>query len=114
MRVLDIPLSTASHEDVLHGVARRIEARVPGGHISITNMESMYHARRQSWLRHFIDTAQYSLCDGVGAVLAAWFWGQRVRRFTGPIFQLRCTERGIEQGWRHFYYGGKAGVAEEM
>lgn len=112
--ILDIPVSKAPHEDVLNSVAARIRSRAPGGHISITNTETMYHARRSPEILHYIQGAQHSLCDGIGVVVAAKFWGEAIRRYTGPIFQLDCTERGAAEGWRHFYYGGKEGVAEEM
>jgi N-acetylglucosaminyldiphosphoundecaprenol N-acetyl-beta-D-mannosaminyltransferase len=113
-RILDMPVSLDSHEQVLNSVAERIRARLHGGHISITNTETMYHARRSPDLLKFVQTAQHSLCDGVGVVAAGWFWGERIRRYTGPNFQLDCTQRGVTEGWRHFYYGGKEGVAVEM
>jgi N-acetylglucosaminyldiphosphoundecaprenol N-acetyl-beta-D-mannosaminyltransferase len=74
----------------------------------------MYHARRSPAILRYIQSAQHSLCDGIGVVVAGRFWGERIPRYTGPIFQLECTERGAAEGWRHFYYGGKPGVAEEM
>jgi N-acetylglucosaminyldiphosphoundecaprenol N-acetyl-beta-D-mannosaminyltransferase len=112
--ILDIPVSLEPHTDVLDSVAERIRARTPGGHVSITNTESMYHARRRPTHMSYIQRAQHSLCDGVGVIVAGWFWGLRVKRYNGPIFQLDCTERGVREGWRHFYFGGKDGVAEEM
>lgn len=113
-RILGLPVSLLAHDQVLQSVAERIQAREPGGYISITNTESMYHARRQAALGRYLQNAQHSLCDGVGVVVAGWFWGHRIKRYTGPIFQLDCTAAGVERGWRHFYYGGKEGVAEEM
>jgi N-acetylglucosaminyldiphosphoundecaprenol N-acetyl-beta-D-mannosaminyltransferase len=113
-RIIGIPVSTESPDAVLSSVAARIKARINGGHISITNTETMYHARRSPSLLQFVQSAQHSLCDGIGVVVAGWFWGERVPRYTGPIFQLDCTARGAAEGWRHFYYGGKEGVAEEM
>lgn len=113
-RILDIPVSRLAHAEVLQSVAERIEARLPGGYISITNTESMWHARRQAAHLRYIQNAQHSLCDGVGVVVAGWFWGSRIKRYTGPIFQLDCTAAGVERGWRHFYLGGRDGVAEEM
>ncbi|HEY0670783.1 MAG TPA: WecB/TagA/CpsF family glycosyltransferase [Longimicrobiales bacterium] len=113
-RILGIPLSRATHAEVLRDVGERIRARLPGGYISITNTESMYHALRRPDLFRYIENAQHSLCDGVGVVLAGWFWGYRIKRYTGPIFQLDCTAAGAGHGWRHFYYGGRDGVAEEM
>ncbi len=113
-RILDIPVSTEPRARVLESVRARIRARLGGGHIAITNTESMYHALRRPNLRHYIQTAQHSLCDGVGVKVVGWFWRARIKRYTGPIFLLDCVENGVGEGWRHFFYGGKPGVAEEM
>jgi N-acetylglucosaminyldiphosphoundecaprenol N-acetyl-beta-D-mannosaminyltransferase len=112
--IFDLPVNAATHEAVLANVAARIQTRTPGGYISITNTESLYHARRRADLRRYIQEAQHSLCDGVGVIVAGWFWGHRLKRYTGPVFQLDCSQVGVQAGWRHFFYGGKEGVAEEM
>jgi N-acetylglucosaminyldiphosphoundecaprenol N-acetyl-beta-D-mannosaminyltransferase len=113
-RIAGIPISLAAHEAVLADIAARIGRHEPGGVVSITNTESMYHALRRPAHMSFIRRAQHSLCDGVGVIAAGWFWGLSVPRYNGPILQLDCTERGVAQGWRHFYYGGKEGVADLM
>lgn len=112
--ILGIPVTQESAATVMDSVAQRIRARTAGGVVSITNTESMYHALRRPEHLHFIQSAQHSLCDGVGVIVAGWFWGVRIRRYNGPIFQLDCTERGAREGWRHFYFGGRPGVADEM
>lgn len=112
--ILDVPVSLDAHEAVLEDVARRIETRQSGGYISITNTEAMYHALRQPAHRRYVQNAQHSLCDGVGVIVAGWFWGARIKRYNGPIFQLDCTREGARRGWRHFYFGGKEGVADAM
>jgi N-acetylglucosaminyldiphosphoundecaprenol N-acetyl-beta-D-mannosaminyltransferase len=112
--ILGIPVSNETHDVVLSNVANRIRTCTPGGIVSITNTESMYHALRRPEHMRYIQNAQHSLCDGVGVILAGWFWGLRIKRYNGPIFQLDCTERGAREGWRHFYLGGKPGVADEM
>jgi N-acetylglucosaminyldiphosphoundecaprenol N-acetyl-beta-D-mannosaminyltransferase len=112
--ILDLPISMDSREDVLAGVSARVRARKPAGYVSITNTESMYHALRRPSHKRYVRGADHSLCDGVGVIVAGWFWGLRIKRYNGPIFQLDCTERGVAEGWRHFYYGGKEGVADEM
>lgn len=112
--VLGIPVSTETPEQVLSSIAARISSYTRGGYVSITNTESMYHARRLPGHMRYIQQAQHSLCDGVGVIVAGWFWGARIRRYNGPVFQLDCTAEGVKHGWRHFYFGGKPGVADEM
>lgn len=109
-----IPITDADRDEVLAAVGERIAARRPGGVISITNTESMYHALRRPEHLAYVRGADVSLCDGVGVIAAGRFWGERIRRYNGPVLQLDCTERGQAAGWRHFFYGGKEGVAERM
>ena len=113
-QVAGIPISLATHEEVLADVRERIVAGRPGGVISITNTESMYHALRKPRHLAFIRQADHSLCDGVGVIVAGWFWGLAISRYNGPILQLDCSKRGLVEGRRHYFYGGKEGVADEM
>jgi N-acetylglucosaminyldiphosphoundecaprenol N-acetyl-beta-D-mannosaminyltransferase len=109
-----LPISLDSPEEVLKHMDRAITAREGGGCISITNTESMYHGLRIAEHGNYIKRAAFSLCDGVGVIVAGLAWGYRVHRFNGPVLQLECARYGVPRGWRHFFYGGKEGVAEEM
>ncbi len=93
---------------------RAIDSREVGHYISITNTESMYHGLRSPEHGSYIRDADFSLCDGVGVIVAGWFWGHRICRLNGPVLQLEATANGVAHGWRHFFYGGKEGVADEM
>lgn len=109
-----LPISLASHATVLDEMERSIRARSSGRYISITNTESMYHGLREPLHGDYIQRADFSLCDGVGVIVAGWAWGHRIQRFNGPVLQLEATKRGLTAGWRHFFYGGKEGVAVAM
>lgn len=113
-RIKGIAISLDGKEAVLAAIAQRISRRQPGGYISITNTESMYHALRRPEHMAYIEGAAFSLCDGAGVIAAGYFWGLRVRRYNGPILQLDCSDCGQSRGWRHFFYGGKEGVADRM
>lgn len=112
--LMGIPVSMDSHDDVLAAIDQRIRSGQAGGSISITNTESMYHALRRPEHMDYIRNAEFSLCDGVGVIAAGYFWGLDIKRYNGPILQLDCSDYGQAQGWRHFFYGGKEGVAETM
>jgi len=95
-----------------------IDRNIQGGrqrqYISITNTESMYHAKRIPSHLQYIKDARFSFCDGIGVVIAAKCEGKRVWRLNGPVLVEKCCEYGIKYGWRHFFCGGKEGVAEQM
>lgn len=112
--IMGLPISRAAPGEVLAAMAQAIERRENGHYISITNTESMYHGLRVDSHARYIRNADFSLCDGVGVIVAGWAWGHRISRFNGPVLQLEALQFGLSRKWRHFFYGGKPGVAEEM
>lgn len=112
--IMGLPISKISLSDLLSEMERAILARQAGRYICITNTESMYHGLRDERHGRYIRDADYSVCDGVGVVAAGLFWGHRFRRITGPLLQLASMDYGASRQWRHFFYGGKPGVAHRM
>jgi len=60
----------------------------------------------------YIDNAYFSLCDGIGVVIAGRMAGEKIERLTGPDLLMHCCQNGVDRGWRHFFCGGKPGVAD--
>jgi N-acetylglucosaminyldiphosphoundecaprenol N-acetyl-beta-D-mannosaminyltransferase len=112
VEVMGMPVTLASWTEILHEIDAAIQARDSGHYISVTNTESMYHGLRLPEHREFIRSADISVCDGVGVSLVGRFYGLDIPRRHGPVLQLACCEYGEPRGWRHFFYGGKEGVAE--
>jgi len=108
------PIDIDDHENVLAAMDAAIQARSTGHYISITNTESIYHARRIDSHGEYVRGADFSLCDGVGVIIAAKAAGDEISRYNGPILQLDASRYGASRGWRHYYLGGADGSAEEM
>ena len=112
--VAGISVSCTTFGTVLSEMAKQIKSRSAKHYISITNTESMYHALRRKEHLKFINDADFSLCDGIGSVIAGKFWRYDVPRLNGPILMLKACDYGQKHAWRHYFYGGKEGVAETM
>lgn len=111
-KVCGIPVHCLPEVNVFENLKNNIDTdRVPQ-HICITNTESMYHALRHQSHYQYICKSFFSFCDGVGVVIAGAFQGKKITRFNGPVFMRRCCEYGAKHGWRHFFCGGKEGVAK--
>jgi len=108
------PIDVDDHEDILEAMDAAIKARSTGHYISITNTESIYHARRLQTHGDYVKGADFSLCDGVGVIIAAKAAGDKVARYNGPILQLDASRYGASRGGRHYYLGGNDGSAREM
>lgn len=111
-KIFNVSFSGIAFDQLLLHVSREINEKSYGHYISITNTESLYHALRIKNHFNYINTADFSCCDGVGVVLAGKIQGKDIPRLHGPDLMLRCCEYGVPQGWRHFFYGGKTGVPE--
>jgi N-acetylglucosaminyldiphosphoundecaprenol N-acetyl-beta-D-mannosaminyltransferase len=112
VEISGLPISTESFDDILQDMDAKITAHSAGNYISITNTESMYHALRNPAHFAYIRSANHSLCDGIGVVIAGYAWGVRVPRRNGPILMLHACDIGQKKGWKHYFYGGAEGVAE--
>jgi exopolysaccharide biosynthesis WecB/TagA/CpsF family protein len=112
--VMDIPVHSVPRLDVLQCMDSNIRGDRESQHISITNTESMYHALRLPEHRHYISDAAFSLCDGMGVVVAGRAGGKKIRRFNGPVLVEEAVRFGQDKEWRHFFCGGKEGVADAM
>ena len=113
-RICGIPVYSGAHEKVLEAMERNIRGSRRPMYISITNTEAMYHARRDAGHREYIEKARFSLCDGIGIVVGARLQGKCLRRFNGPLLLGMACHYGASRGWRHFFCGGKEGVATKL
>jgi N-acetylglucosaminyldiphosphoundecaprenol N-acetyl-beta-D-mannosaminyltransferase len=114
VRVSGVPVTDASMEEVLHYIDANICAARLAKCMVITNTESMFFAGRNHGHAEFIERADLSCCDGIGVVLAGRAQGVAVPRLYGTDMVERCCAFGVAHGWRHYFYGGKPGVAEMM
>ena len=111
-RVLNIPFTCCFTIDILREMNEAIQEGQVGAYISITNTESVYHAIRIPSHLRYINSANFSCCDGIAVVLAGKLLGYKIPRLHGPDLMLECCEYGVDKKWRHFFYGGKKGVPE--
>ena len=114
LTVKGIKIHSLPHLSALQIMDAHITAAGAPRHICITNTESMFHALKHRDFRQYISDATLSLCDGIGVVIAGRAGGKIIQRFTGPLLVKKSAEFGQNNGWRHFFCGGKNGVAEKM
>jgi N-acetylglucosaminyldiphosphoundecaprenol N-acetyl-beta-D-mannosaminyltransferase len=84
-------------------------------YISICNPHSVMLCRRDVEMRAATAAAEFVLPDGVGVILGARILGYANHgRVTGPALMLYLCDKGREYGWRHYFYGGGEGVADQL
>jgi len=112
--VMNVPVHSVPKLDVLQSMDANIQGNRASQHICITNTESMYHALKRADHHRYISDATFSLCDGMGIVVAGKAGGKNIQRFNGPVLVDEAAMFGQDKEWRHFFCGGQDGVAEAM
>lgn len=111
--VLGIPISVTTPEDSLERIASWArDAR--GRFVCVRDVASLMACIDEPRLKSLNAEAAMVLPDGMPLVWIGKSRGLPVERTCGPdLFELICR-RSPELGLRHYFYGGKAGVAEDL
>jgi N-acetylglucosaminyldiphosphoundecaprenol N-acetyl-beta-D-mannosaminyltransferase len=90
-------------------------ARRESHYVCVTNIHGIVESQRDPDLRRIHNAAGLVTPDGMPLV-----WISRLRGFThvqrvyGPDLMLMLCQRSVEQGYRHFFYGGGERVPERL
>jgi len=90
-------------------------ARGERQYVCVTGVHGVMESQRDPELRRIHNTAGLVTPDGMPLVWLARRAGfQHVDRVYGPDLMLACCELSVAHGYRHFFYGGAAGVPERL
>jgi N-acetylglucosaminyldiphosphoundecaprenol N-acetyl-beta-D-mannosaminyltransferase len=85
-------------------------------YIAVTGMHGVTEAQRDEKFKDILNTADLVVPDGYPLVWLGRRKGcpQLRRRVYGPELMSTFCERTAEEGYRHFFYGGAPGVAQDL
>lgn len=111
-RVLGQRVDPVSKTRAAEAVVERGLTAEPGAYVCLTNVHTTVESQRSAALRTVVDDAFLSVPDGMPL---AWILRRRgyveTEKVTGIEFIPLVAAAGLERGLRHFFYGGKPGVA---
>ena len=84
-------------------------------YVCVTGVHGVMESRRDPTLQRIHNDSGLTTPDGMPLVWcarAAGFGG--VERVYGPDLMLEVCRAGVQAGWRHYFYGGAPGVAEQL
>jgi N-acetylglucosaminyldiphosphoundecaprenol N-acetyl-beta-D-mannosaminyltransferase len=85
------------------------------GYVTVTGVHGVSEAQKDSEFKRILKESFLTTPDGMPMVWCGWKAGHKnMDRVYGPDLMLRIFERSAEHGIRHFFYGGKEGVAEAL
>jgi N-acetylglucosaminyldiphosphoundecaprenol N-acetyl-beta-D-mannosaminyltransferase len=85
------------------------------GYICVTGVHGIMEAQSDDAFRDTLNRSFLTTPDGMPTVWLGRIHGfKHMSRVYGPDYMLGLCERSVTKGYRHFLYGGKPGVAEEL
>jgi len=103
------------------GFAQAVKAFCEGlrcgasGYVCLTSVHPVIEARLDDSFRIILNSSFLTLPDGMPLVWVGRSQGfSNMERVYGPDFMLAVCGESVRNGWTHFLYGGKPGVAEEL
>lgn len=112
--VLGVRFDFTDYDTVFESICRW-QAGGERRYITITNPHSVMTCRRDAEMARATSGAALVLPDGVGVIWAAGILGfPNHGRVTGPTFMLRCCDQGRQYALRHYFFGGRPGVADTL
>jgi N-acetylglucosaminyldiphosphoundecaprenol N-acetyl-beta-D-mannosaminyltransferase len=85
------------------------------GYVCVTSVHGIMEAQSDESFRDILNRSFLTTPDGMPTVWLGRVHGfKQMARVYGPDYMIGLCERSIALGYRHFLYGGKAGVAEQL
>jgi N-acetylglucosaminyldiphosphoundecaprenol N-acetyl-beta-D-mannosaminyltransferase len=81
------------------------------GYVCLCTVNGVAEARRDPEFRRIFNESWLTTPDGMPIV---WMGPPTVERVYGPDLMLAVCDSGRSAGLRHYFYGGKPGVAQEL
>lgn len=100
-------LTFAQARDLVVGVRGRLRC----GYVCLATAHGLTEARTDAVLRRIFNESWLTTPDGMPLV---WLGPPGVERVYGPDLMLAVCDAGRAAGLRHYLYGGRPGVAEEL
>lgn len=114
-RVLGVRVDAVQIPDAVARMEQWIAARDGCRYIAVTGMHGVTEAQHDTALKSILNAADLVVPDGMPLVWLGRVRGHALRRRVyGPELMLTFCEHSARRGYRHFFYGGAPGVAEQL
>ena len=100
------------------GALQRVDCAVregTKGYVCVTGVHGVMEAQDDPAFRNILNNAFLNTPDGMPTVWVGRLQGHAdMKRVYGPDLMLSVFRQGVDRGYRHFFLGGKAGVAVDL
>src|SRR6267143_3609461 len=114
-RVLGVRVNAVQIQDVITRMEEWIARRDGCRYVAVTGMHGVTEAQHDGQFKTILNAAGLVVADGMPLV---WIgrrhgFGMRRRVYGPELMETFCGETA-KKGYRHFFYGGAAGVGDEL
>ncbi len=114
VNVLGVGISAINLDSAMAEISRALESKIKG-YVCVTGVHGVSEAQKDPQFRAILNRAFLNTPDGMPMVWIGRLHGFRqVDRVYGPDLMLLVCQRSVERGYKHFFYGGAEGVAQEL
>jgi hypothetical protein len=114
VNILGVGVSAVNMESALRQTELLLD-RGEHGYVCVTGVHGIMEAQSDEAFREILNRSFLTTPDGMPTVWLGRIHGFKdMRRVYGPDYMTALCERSVAKGYKHFLYGGKAGVAEEL
>jgi N-acetylglucosaminyldiphosphoundecaprenol N-acetyl-beta-D-mannosaminyltransferase len=114
-RVLSVRVDAVQIPDVISRMEEWIARRDGCRYIAVTGMHGVTEAQHDTEFKTILNSAGLVVPDGMPLVWIGRRYGFDMRRRVyGPELMATFCEQTASKGYRHFFYGGAPGVAEDL
>ncbi len=114
VNILGVGVSALNMETALQQTETLLDS---GGHgyVCVTGVHGIMEAQSDKEFQDILNRSFLTTPDGMPTVWLGRLHGfKHMSRVYGPDYMLGLCERSVSRGYRHFLYGGKEGIAEQL
>jgi N-acetylglucosaminyldiphosphoundecaprenol N-acetyl-beta-D-mannosaminyltransferase len=112
--VLGVTVSAISMSDAVSYSDRLLQSDAQG-YICVTGVHGIMEAQSDKRFRAILNASFLTTPDGMPTVWVGQLQGlTHMSRVSGPEYMLEMCRLSVERGYKHFLYGGKPGVADDL
>ena len=114
VNILGVGISAISMESALAETEAFLR-RGDTGYVCVTGVHGIIEAQSDDAFRRTLNGSFMSTPDGMPTVWLGHLHGfKTMTRVYGPDYMANLCERSVHTGFRHFLYGGREGIAEQL
>jgi len=114
VNILGVGVSALSMDSALQKSEDLLDAG-GSGYVCVTGVHGIMEAQSDEEFRKILNHSFLTTPDGMPTVWLGHLKGfKSMTRVYGPDYMANMCQRSVDRGYRHFLYGGKEGVAEEL